>query len=178
MSPAEKESSGLRNRTPPVDPRRVQDEPAPASRKTAPAKVPKATPASRLLFGVTRTNLAFLAASLTLSLYAISRYRSLSTLPESYALCSPHGANIFTVDDAKPRAQCLVVHRSHFIDVGTLGARSGAGRCLIRVINARVRRRGHHAMDGFCLCIAQHLACESRRSLRSSGARRGPWLER
>ncbi|EPT02697.1 hypothetical protein FOMPIDRAFT_1035858 [Fomitopsis schrenkii] len=63
---------------------------------------------------------AFLAASLTLSLYAILRYRSLSTLPESYALCSPDGANIFTVDDAKPRAQCLVVHRSHFIDVGTL----------------------------------------------------------
>lgn len=82
-----------------------------------------ATPASRLLFGVTRTNLALLAASLTLSLYVILRYRSLSTLPESYALCSPDGANIFTVDDAKPRAQCLVVHRSHFIDVGTLGAR-------------------------------------------------------
>lgn len=127
MSPAEKQPSGLRNRTPPVEPQCAQSKTARGSRRTAPTKVPRdATPASRLLFGVTRTNLVLLVASLTLSLYAISRYRSLSTLPESYALCSPDGANIFTVDDAKPRAQCLVVHRSHFIDVGTLGARSSA----------------------------------------------------
>ena len=132
MSPTEKQSSGLRNRTPPVEPRRAQNKTDPTSRRAAPAKVPRgATPASRLLFGVTRINLVLLAASLTLSLYAISRYRSLSTLPESYALCSPDGANIFTVDDAKPRAQCLVVHRSHFFDVGALGARSGASRGLM-----------------------------------------------
>ncbi|KAH9924450.1 uncharacterized protein B0H18DRAFT_432452 [Fomitopsis serialis] len=119
MSLVDKQSWGLRNRTPPVE---ARPKVVPTSEGPAPAKVPRsATPASRELFGVSRANLGLLIASLTLSLYALLRFRSLSTPSESYALCSPRGANVFTVDDAKPRVQCLVVHHSHFTDVGTLG---------------------------------------------------------
>ncbi|KAH9830731.1 amidohydrolase family-domain-containing protein [Rhodofomes roseus] len=118
MLSVEKQSSGLRNRTPPVEARRKV---VPTSEGPALAKVPRgATPASRGLFGMSRTNLGLLIASLTLSLYALVGFRSLSTVPESYALCSPNGPGIFTVDDARPRAQCLVVHRSRFTDIGTL----------------------------------------------------------
>lgn len=42
-------------------------------------------------------------------------------LPESYALCSRSGQNIYTVDHFNSRVQCVVVHRSEIVDTGSLG---------------------------------------------------------
>ncbi|PCH43503.1 hypothetical protein WOLCODRAFT_75587 [Wolfiporia cocos MD-104 SS10] len=61
-----------------------------------------------------------LLLSLAFSLYFILPLHSPQLLPHTYALCSPSGANIYTVDNRVPRAQCLVVHGSHFLDVGSL----------------------------------------------------------
>ena len=41
--------------------------------------------------------------------------------PSSYALCSPDGANIYTVDPAAPRVQCVVIDGDTFVDTGSLG---------------------------------------------------------
>ncbi|EJD04927.1 uncharacterized protein FOMMEDRAFT_105127 [Fomitiporia mediterranea MF3/22] len=43
-----------------------------------------------------------------------------SALPKTYALCSKQG-NIYTVDASTPRAECIVVHESRILSVGTLG---------------------------------------------------------
>ncbi|CAL1708110.1 unnamed protein product [Somion occarium] len=42
-----------------------------------------------------------------------------SEVPDAYALCSPEG-KIFTVDEANPEVECMVIHGSHFSDVGSL----------------------------------------------------------
>ncbi|CCM04368.1 uncharacterized protein FIBRA_06541 [Fibroporia radiculosa] len=68
-----------------------------------------------------RTPLTVLVISLTLSLgYFLLPSRLATTPPDSYALCSPDGNNIFTAHDAHPRVQCLVVHGSRFADAGSL----------------------------------------------------------
>ena len=46
-----------------------------------------------------------------------------SGLPRAYALCSKEG-DIYTVDPNTPRAECVVVHDSRIISVGTIGALS------------------------------------------------------
>lgn len=43
-----------------------------------------------------------------------------SLIPKSYALCSRE-ENIYTVDESKPRVQCIVVHRSRILDTEDLG---------------------------------------------------------
>jgi hypothetical protein len=42
-------------------------------------------------------------------------------LPESYVLCSRTGDHIYTVDETKLRVQCLAVHKSHIVAMGSLG---------------------------------------------------------
>jgi hypothetical protein len=61
--------------------------------------------------------LASLAFSALLLYYPMSP-KSLST---SYALCSRDGLHIYTVDDENTRVQCLVVHKAHVVDTGSLG---------------------------------------------------------
>ena len=39
-----------------------------------------------------------------------------------YAICSRTGARIYTVDDANPTVQCLVVRDEFIVDTGSLGA--------------------------------------------------------
>ncbi|KZT04626.1 uncharacterized protein LAESUDRAFT_727798 [Laetiporus sulphureus 93-53] len=80
-----------------------------------------AAPATRHLFGVSRTSrLCLLIVSVALSLYFFVQRPSSDDLPGSYAVCSPSGAYIYTADDTNTRVQCLVVHRSHFVDTGSL----------------------------------------------------------
>jgi hypothetical protein len=43
------------------------------------------------------------------------------SLGNEYALCSPDGANIYTVDDALPNVQCIGVNGSYIFDRGHLG---------------------------------------------------------
>ncbi|KAI0093329.1 amidohydrolase family-domain-containing protein [Irpex rosettiformis] len=38
-----------------------------------------------------------------------------------YALCSPNGAKIYTVDADNPKVQCIVVQNGYFVDAGSLG---------------------------------------------------------
>ncbi|KAH8119361.1 amidohydrolase family-domain-containing protein [Phellopilus nigrolimitatus] len=42
------------------------------------------------------------------------------TLPESYALCSPDGRAIYTVDDNDSKVQCLLVHGDRIFETGSL----------------------------------------------------------
>ena len=65
-----------------------------------------------------------LLALVSLSISAFFIFRSsfgTREAPHSYALCSPDGDNIYTVDDVTPRVQCLVVHDGMFVDTGSLG---------------------------------------------------------
>ena len=39
-----------------------------------------------------------------------------------YAICSRSGARVYTVDDANPTVQCLVVQDEFIVDTGSLGA--------------------------------------------------------
>ena len=62
--------------------------------------------------------------SVAISLFFFFRDKSARTIadiPETYALCSPDGDNIYTVDDIIPRAQCLVVRDAKFVDIGSIG---------------------------------------------------------
>lgn len=42
-------------------------------------------------------------------------------LPETYALCSSDGRNIYTVDNDNTIVECILVHKSHIADTGNLG---------------------------------------------------------
>jgi hypothetical protein len=52
---------------------------------------------------------------------ALRNPQSSKPLPQSYAICSRNGANIYTVDKDDPQVQCFVVDGDRFIDVGELG---------------------------------------------------------
>lgn len=43
-----------------------------------------------------------------------------SSLPKTYALCSREGG-IYTVDENQPTAECIVIHDSRILSVGSLG---------------------------------------------------------
>ncbi|EMD37766.1 hypothetical protein CERSUDRAFT_114429 [Gelatoporia subvermispora B] len=67
--------------------------------------------------------LSVATASLLISILTVLAYRHYASphvISSSYALCTPNGANIYTVDDSNPRVQCLVVQGSHFVDAGSL----------------------------------------------------------
>ncbi|OCH90259.1 hypothetical protein OBBRIDRAFT_793498 [Obba rivulosa] len=73
--------------------------------------------------GQSRYCISVASASLLISLLTVIIYRrcvSSTTLSSSYALCTPNGANIYTVDDKNSKVQCLVVRNSHFVDAGPL----------------------------------------------------------
>lgn len=41
--------------------------------------------------------------------------------PRSYALCTPDGKNVYTVDASNTRTQCILVHKALIVDTGSLG---------------------------------------------------------
>lgn len=63
------------------------------------------------------------SVALALCLWLYNRRRSgiLSVLPETYALCSPNGSNIYTVNAKNEKVQCIVVEGSKVVDMGNLG---------------------------------------------------------
>jgi hypothetical protein len=63
------------------------------------------------------------ASSVILSILCLAYFsgRGHTSLPDAYALCSPSGAHIYTVDPEQPRAQCMVVQGSRIVDVGAIG---------------------------------------------------------
>jgi hypothetical protein len=70
------------------------------------------------------TFFGLVVVSLTMSLILFKLYPSESEqeyFVPSYALCSPGGRQIYTVDQSNTRVQCLVVHRSLIFDTGSLG---------------------------------------------------------
>lgn len=76
-------------------------------------------PSTSSWFGFSRSViLAFsLAASAAWLLYS----KEPPPLSNSYAVCSYSGARIYTVDEAVPKVQCLVVDKSFIMDSGSLG---------------------------------------------------------
>ena len=67
--------------------------------------------------------LALLLCSVAATAFILSRHVAPISPPlSSYVLCAQPGSNIYTVDPAKPTAQCLVVQDGIFVDVGTEGA--------------------------------------------------------
>jgi len=79
----------------------------------APIPAPRTHSLIRLLY----------VTSAILSIYclAIVGDRRRAPLPDTYALCSRSGANIYTVDPNYPRAQCMVVQGSYIVDTGAIG---------------------------------------------------------
>ncbi|KAI0266689.1 amidohydrolase family-domain-containing protein [Gloeopeniophorella convolvens] len=92
--------------------------PKPAARKAAdgypvpPAPSPRTHTLSRFLYAS--------SAILSILYLAYASKRDRTPLPDAYALCSPTGANIYTVDPDHPRVQCMVVQGSYIVDVGTI----------------------------------------------------------
>lgn len=100
---------GLRKRQLTPD---VPDEKSPLLPSLASARA-KSTIGNRYLLAL---------VSLSLSAFLILRISfAVTQIPQTYALCSPDGNNIYTVDTLTPRVQCLVVHDGKFIDTGSLG---------------------------------------------------------
>lgn len=103
-------SPGLRKYSVPADPSTSKGTyiPTPVTGSNTASK------ASKYLLG-----LASLALSATY--FYGARYSSPTEFRGSnYALCSPNGANIYTVDPERPHVQCFVVQDGHFVDAGSL----------------------------------------------------------
>ena len=70
----------------------------------------------------TASRYLFVLVSFSISVFLILRNSfAPAQTPDAYALCSPDGESIYTVDDVTPRAQCIVVHGGRFVDTGSLG---------------------------------------------------------
>jgi predicted amidohydrolase YtcJ len=61
----------------------------------------------------------FAICSLGLALFMALRRRE-SDLPQSYALCSHQGDNIYIVDAGNARTECIVVEGAHIVNLGPL----------------------------------------------------------
>lgn len=46
---------------------------------------------------------------------------ALVKLPESYALCTPEGGKVYTVDESQLNVDCLLVSRDRILSAGTIG---------------------------------------------------------
>jgi hypothetical protein len=84
-----------------------RSEQRPFKRRVAPRPPPR-----RSLFAVFVTTL-FVAL-------AVRVLRTKTGPPRNYALCSTENA-IYTVDERKPRVECIVIHGNSILDTGTLG---------------------------------------------------------
>ncbi|KAI0344613.1 hypothetical protein BDW22DRAFT_1354713 [Trametopsis cervina] len=64
-------------------------------------------------------NLLLLSFALSAA-YLYTNHRTPSIPPSTYALCSPDGPKIYTVDEATHNVECLVVQNEVFVDAGSL----------------------------------------------------------
>lgn len=105
--------------------------PAPARPLRPPVALPRSTSrsVSTALFG-------FISLAISVYLFLTNIF-SRRDLHASYALCAPDGAHIYTVDPSAPRVQCLVVHDSHFIFTGSLGAPTRSPAHISRSLPSR-----------------------------------------
>lgn len=86
-------------------------------------------------------------ASLCLALFIYFRPKTPTVLPELYALCSPDGANIYTVDVINPRVQCLVVRGPDFVDAGSVGTCLPKNPSLPIIFAHKSSRRNQRTVD-------------------------------
>lgn len=74
-------------------------------------------------YSFSKTSLFLLALPVLLAAFLYSPTRS-STLPKSYALCSPHSSpavqSIHTIDSTNTLVECIVVHAGKIIQTGSL----------------------------------------------------------
>ncbi|KII92233.1 hypothetical protein PLICRDRAFT_37025 [Plicaturopsis crispa FD-325 SS-3] len=61
-----------------------------------------------------------LLGSVALALIFLYQRATSVPLPETYALCSSSGSQIYTVDDANARVECILVHKDTIIATGSL----------------------------------------------------------
>ncbi|KAI0666716.1 amidohydrolase family-domain-containing protein [Trametes maxima] len=98
------------------------EKPSPSPSPSAATPSPALSQGSRKAAAPTRWLL--LTASLFIALcFVYTKRDSLlgpEALSEAYALCSREGAQIYTLDEQNPRAQCLVVNGSKFTSTGSL----------------------------------------------------------
>lgn len=101
----------------------------PALNRNKKASIPVNSVSSRLSHSTRLVMSLATSVALALCLWLYSRRRTgiLAVLPETYALCSPNGSNIYTVNAKNQKVQCIVVEGSKVIDMGSLGKRSQAG---------------------------------------------------
>ncbi|RPD54198.1 hypothetical protein L226DRAFT_523911 [Lentinus tigrinus ALCF2SS1-7] len=131
----------------PTDDSRLRRRPTPEKANTSDSSKPvESTPphptsgnTPKLLLGV--LSLA-LSAYLAYDKFVGSTDQGQAPLPDAYALCSREGAHpqIYTVDPANPRAQCLLVRRDKFVSAGSLDHvqsswhETSAGRLQVRYL--------------------------------------------
>jgi hypothetical protein len=65
--------------------------------------------------------LVLVSLALSVTYLCYTHTRTGPAYQTDYALCSPDGALIYTVDEMSPSVQCLVVQNEHIVDVGSLG---------------------------------------------------------
>lgn len=96
-----------------------------SSAHSPPAATPSASYPAKASGSFPKLLLAFVSIALS-TYFAYTKFSlaAFDALSDSYALCSREGAQIYTLDPEKPRAQCLVVHGSTFTSTGSLGTSS------------------------------------------------------
>lgn len=110
--------SDLRNRSPVLRPA----EPAFRSEKSRDqnSPSPKAQALPRSSF-ITAQRLLWACSVFLTALYFIFLHARESGFRDTYAVCSKEGPNIYTVDPANPRVQCLVIDGKTILDTGSFG---------------------------------------------------------
>lgn len=90
----------------------------------------------------------FIFISLSLLLAAVSWYYAVKKtigikpeFPDTYALCSLDGEDIYTVDEANSKVQCIVIQRSRILSTGSLSKIDFFNNSGFRLLIAHSLRR-------------------------------------
>lgn len=108
--PSSRRSPGLRKRQLTPD---VNDEKIPLLAPVSSSSRTKSTISRRYVLVLVSISIA--------AVFILRTSLAGTDIPQSYALCSRDGNNIYTVDTVAPRVQCLVVQDGKFVDTGSVG---------------------------------------------------------
>ncbi|EIM82980.1 uncharacterized protein STEHIDRAFT_102473 [Stereum hirsutum FP-91666 SS1] len=108
--------SDLRNRSPVLRPAEPAFRPEKSRDHNSPSPKAQAQSKSSL---ITAQRVLWACSVSLAALYFIFLHARESSLRDTYAVCSKEGPNIYTVDPANPRVQCLVVDGKTILDTGS-----------------------------------------------------------
>lgn len=73
-----------------------------------------------------RSRVQALVSAIAISIFFVLLWPKYRRDPRTYALCSPNGQFIYTVDEDQPTVQCILVDKTRIVKVGSLGWSSTA----------------------------------------------------